>query len=431
MEIPTYLYVMRAVINIFLAFLNTGFIRLVLTPKDRFSGAPLFWGTFAVAMGHLLLNMLLYRKQAIKIIFAILFLALGTGIFYRDKFFRRMGVGISFMFLTFLSESIMAGLLAGLYNVSIMDYLDPNNMRLAPVLILIYAVVFGGTYLLLWQRRKWKNIVNMDRFFVLPFSQLVILSAFASNVYIDSQSVDLWDTVITLVVLAFFVVTDIVFLRIVDTFIWQKRREEQQTLEKQHYAAMMEQQSSIRKMRHDIANHLMTIETMVDRGDPGAQEYSRRLMQDVQETQLADWCDNQVVNAVLYSKASEAAAADIGFQADVRLSETVGVDELDLMSLLSNLLDHALTEAARSERKMVSVRIQERAGAIVFQVRNTIVSQTAPDIRKNSKQNKMSRGFGVEILKDICSRYNGTFTTALEEDRFEVSVMLLPVSKDV
>ena len=426
MEIPIYMYVLRALTNILLALLNTVFIRSVLTPKDRFSNKQILLGTFAVTMTHLILNMFLFDYLMFKFFFASIFLALGTGIFYQDRFIRRVGTGMTFMFLTILSEGTYAAALAWIYGESCIMTRGHAEIiaQSLPIVLCSMTFYFGGASLIFWQRRKKGQAIYLDRFFILPLSQMVTMVAFLFSMYVDSGTVGMWDAVVTLIALALCVVTDIVFLRIVDAFVLQKQREEQQKLQKRHYAAMMEQQNRVRKMRHDIANHLMTIEAMVSRGDPGAQEYSQRLMRDVQETPLADWCDNQVVNAVLYSKASEAAAANITFQVDAQLSEDAGIDELDLMSLLSNLLDNALTAAAQAEPKTVSLKIWENAGEVVFQVRNTIDPQTVPDLQKTSKRDKASHGLGVGIIKDICSQYHGTFTTAQKEDQFEVSVTL-------
>ena len=433
MELEPIFYLVRIGVNTYLALLNMVLIRSALTPKKRFSGVPLLLGTFAITMGQLILNMFLYEYIGLKMIVGILVLAFATGIFYRDKFSRRVGVGSTYILLVSLSEGLHGAFMAGIYGVSCMMTLEHGDimLRSMPMLMLLYTFFFGGTSLIVWKRRRRGNLFHLDRFFILPLSQAVTVLAFLVSMYVDSGSVGIWDAAITLVILVLCVVTDIVFLRIVDAFIRQKQREEQQKLQKRHYAAMLEQQRSVRKMRHDIANHLMTIEAMVSQGDPEAEEYSRRLMEEVKKTQTVDRCENQIVDAVLYSKAVEASAADMDFQVEARLSEDVAIDELDLMSLLSNLLDNALTAAAQSERKQVSVKIREKAGAAVFQVRNTIAPHTVPDLQKTSKQDKMSHGLGIGIIKDICSRYNGTFTTALEEDWFEVSVMLLPVSKDV
>ena len=433
MEIPTELYAIRAGNNIYLALLNMLFIRSALTPKERFSEKQILLGTFAVTMGHLLLNMCLFEHLILKIIITVIVLSMGTKIFYQDALPRRVGISISFMLLVILGEGMLTVFVGWHYGVSLILNMDHNDivMQIMPVLPIFYTVTFGGGSLIFWKRRHWKNELNLDRFFILPLSQLIVIVAFLFSMYVDAKTVSVWDSVVTLIVLVLSVITDLVFLRMVDTLIWQKRREEQRELQKRHYTAMMEQQRSVRKMRHDIANHLMAIELMVSENDPGAKEYSRHLMEEVQKTQMVDRCENQVADAVLYGKAAEASAGQIEFKADAQLSQAAAIDDLDLMSLLSNLLDNALTAASQAEQKWVSVRIREKAGTALFVVQNSIRSKTVPNLKKTSKRNKSSHGLGIGIIQEICERYNGTFDTELKDDSFEVSAMLLLPEKAV
>ena len=431
MEDMTIFYIIRAVVNIYIAFLSVLLLRSALTPKQQFSSGQSSVGTFAVTMTALIINMFLWDHLIMKIIVPVLSLAFGSKLFYQDKFSRRLGIGISFMMLCILAESFMLGVIAGVYGVSGMLTLCQTNILIQtlPALFLSLSICLGGASLIFWKRRYWKSELHLDRFFILPLSQMIVIVAFESSMYMDVQSVGIWDTVVTLVVLILCIITDLVFLRMIDTLVWQKRKEEQQELQKRHYTAMMEQQRSVRKMRHDIANHLMAIELMVSENDPGAKEYSRHLMQEVQKTQMVDRCENQVADAVVYGKAAEASAGQIEFKADAQLSQTVAIDDLDLMSLLSNLLDNALTAASQAERKWVSVQIREQAGTVLFAVQNSIQAQTVPDLNQSSKRNKNSHGLGIGIIREICGRYNGTFDTTLSDDRFEVSVMLIPEKK--
>ena len=49
--------------------------------------------------------------------------------------------------------------------------------------------------------------------------------------------------------------------------------------EKEHYAALTEQYEAMRRMRHDIANHLYTIQALLDNGDTKhAAEYAKEIL---------------------------------------------------------------------------------------------------------------------------------------------------------
>ena len=62
-----------------------------------------------------------------------------------------------------------------------------------------------------------------------------------------------------------------------------------------------------------------------------------------------DFCENQIADVVLSSKAGEAAGRGIRFTVSAPLPPELPVEDVDLMSLLSNLLDNALEAAGQAE----------------------------------------------------------------------------------
>ena len=95
------------------------------------------------------------------------------------------------------------------------------------------------------------------------------------------------------------------------------------------------------------------------------------------------------------------------------------------MSLLSNLLDNALEAAAQAAEPTVEVSIRKKAGAILIYVRNTFSPDHSPDLRQTTKTDKVRHGIGHEIVENICRKYNGNFSHAVNGTTFEATAMVL------
>lgn len=64
------------------------------------------------------------------------------------------------------------------------------------------------------------------------------------------------------------------------------------------------------------------------------------------------YCSNPIVNAVLVNKVHQCEEKDIKFTIDMMGFETKKMKEIDLVALLSNLLDNAIEECERIQDKL-------------------------------------------------------------------------------
>lgn len=433
MDMETLAYPLRVFINFYIALMNAILFRSFMTPKPKFRGIILFLATFGICIVSLLVTLLLYHHFVIKLVVACMILSLGTGLFYKTPFPNRILISFLFFLLLILSEGSTAALSALFHGISMPMNTDNAAMmaQLFPLLIFSYTVCFGLPSLIAWQYPKNYSSINLTQFLALPLSQIVATVAFLYALYMSERSFGAKDAVITVAVIVLCVVTDLVFLRTINDLVKKKRLEEQRELQKRHYAALLEQQRSIRKLRHDIANHLMTMHLLVDEESPKAKEYVRDLSEKFQQISTAGHCENQIADAVLFGKAAEASSMGVRFSVSATLSEGIPVDDLDLMSILSNLLDNALTAAKNTVDKFVSVSIREEAGTVVIKVRNSFDENTTPDLHRTTKPDRYTHGLGIGIIEGICQKYDGSFLTNVHAGIFEASAMLLLASAPV
>ncbi len=204
-----------------------------------------------------------------------------------------------------------------------------------------------------------------------------------------------------------------------------KLLERQSRLELAYYTALDEKTREVRKIRHDFNNQLQTAYSVFAQGRPEeAQKHLQQLERRIEEASPVYFCGNPILNALLWDKQKEAKARQVAFQADVRLPEETGIEQIDLCSVFSNLLDNAAEAAASCEKGGVSVQAYEQSGYCVVRVENTIPAETAPERKEKRTARGEGHGYGIPILKSICRKYGGTFRVKREAGKYQTVVTL-------
>ena len=420
-------YGFRVFINLYYCALTVLFFFSFLTLKERIKTPAGVLALTLLRIGCTLLCIPLYSLYAVKIVVHILVDFFSLHLLFRDPVPRKAILAVFNMLLLMLSEGLVAVYTAVVMGVSVPMTTGEEELmlRLAPVFLLSYLLCYGIPSLFgrLWP--KGGASISLSRFMLLPVSQVLMLGGFLYSFFLSSRSFDASDGIITAVMVIACVVVDLIFIRVIQDLVQKKQLEEQRALQAKHYAALMDQQQSIRALRHDLANHLMTVNILAQKDAAQAEAYIKDLTRQFREMTAIDFCENRTADAVLYGKRAEASASGVAFTVDAVLPETIGVDELDLMSLLSNLIDNALDAAKQAEDKRVTVTLRTEAGAVLLNVENTVPPGTVVDPRRTTKANKQMHGLGVGIAEGICRKYHGSLSFQPGDRTVEVSAMLL------
>lgn len=419
-------YPSRIFLNGYACLLFSLFFWALLSPKERFSSLQAFLLTLAACLVCAGINLFFSSRYDLKLLLSMLYYLLVTGWIYRDPLLRRATAVLFQMVLLMTTEASLVVVAMLQYGLTITETIQTPA---AAVVLLphhpLLLTVFFGVPTILAKKRPSGYILPAGQAVSLPLLQVVILGGILYVLYSSKRQLTVLDAVVTAAVIAACVATNLLFLHIVKNLTEQRQWKQQQDLQARYYTALIEQQQHIRALRHDIGNHLMTAAVLAREGGSQAEAYLKTLTEQFHAMTAIDTCENRVADAVLYSKASEAAAADIPFSVEASLPEHLNIQDTDLMSLLSNLLDNALEAAAQAAEPTVEVVIQEKAGSILIYVRNTFAPDLSPDLRRTTKADKLRHGIGHQIVENICHKYSGSFSHSVNGTTFEATAMVL------
>lgn len=191
-----------------------------------------------------------------------------------------------------------------------------------------------------------------------------------------------------------------------------------------------EAMEEMRKTRHDIKNHLRFVNTLLGEA---RYEDARRYLGDVTDSveHMLSYidCGNKNINAILNHEKGRAEKIGIRLCTDVVVPKQLPFTEMDMCSLLCNLLENAI-EACQSERMVdaaVDVNLRVNGDYFLARVVNPMPKGRPKQVRPNletTKANKENHGYGVKIVRSIAEKYSGYAMFKVEGQLFVADVML-------
>ncbi|MCI6921956.1 MAG: ATP-binding protein, partial [Oscillospiraceae bacterium] len=202
-----------------------------------------------------------------------------------------------------------------------------------------------------------------------------------------------------------------------------KMQEYQNSVNLEYYKNVEKNSVEARKIRHDLANMVQTACEIMENGTDGDKEAAKRmfaqLKTEVSDIKIERFCENPLVNAIASNKAAECRKNNIEFDFDLRVPETVGIEEVDICKAYVNIFDNAINAAkAIDGKRYVKIKsfTDESDGMLYITGENNV----APDYEDKKKSRTGEHGYGLRILRDTAEKYGGRLVTDDKGNTFTV-----------
>lgn len=193
---------------------------------------------------------------------------------------------------------------------------------------------------------------------------------------------------------------------------------------------------SIRKIRHEMKNHMTNIKGLVA-GEKyeEVETYIEKLDETIQTLDYKFNTGNAVTDVIINDKYRKAANAGISFQVRFYYEETDTIPVFDIGIILNNLLENALEACEKLEQKQryISLALKRKNHFLLIEVENSFDGElkwedgaSVPITTKQSDYPDilMEHGIGLKNVKDVADRYLGDMNIKIKENVFQVAVML-------
>ncbi len=208
-----------------------------------------------------------------------------------------------------------------------------------------------------------------------------------------------------------------------------QRKLEQQSLyaemNRQYYESMKQQHFEVRRLKHDLSNHLHTILLLPPEEK---EDYIAHLLESPGLTQRTDYCSDQTVNAVLSVKEQLMQQQDILFRPKLDIPEELPFEKADICVLFANALDNAIESclAFPPGRRYIEIAARHRKGMLALSIKNpaSVELEAGNHLPSTSKPDAKSHGFGLRSMEEIVKHYQGSLEVSAADHVFELFLYL-------
>lgn len=209
--------------------------------------------------------------------------------------------------------------------------------------------------------------------------------------------------------------------------IHRKISEYQSELMKKHCDEVQNIYKTMRGWKHDYHNHIQTLLALCDDKER-TKEYLWKLNDDLTSVDTVIKTGNVMVDAILNSKISLMKSKGILVNAKAIVPAELTVSEIDLCTVIGNLLDNAMEAVMRQtedDDKFIRVFI----GILKDQLYISVYNSTCGELQKRkstyvSTKGSENHGFGLASVDRIVKKYKGFINRQNEEGVFATEIML-------
>lgn len=359
----------------------------------------------------------------LKTLICISSLTICCHIFYTDKIYVHTAIVITILYIISIVDIIFGNLFSLIFSMQFLEVFYSKFSYRLVVCLIIKAV----DIILIFMLHKFFSAsgLDMEKHLWIMYNIVMMIFLFISmsfiHFYMDiTHGND--DTAFFFVVSSSFLVMNLIviyfFTKVCATFKYEKEVYKLESAYSKLQDIMLLQNKSsemIKKVRHDMRNHLMTIKTLL-----GNREYQQamRLLDELGthidsiKIELAKSTGNPLIDAVVIQNAAICESKRIKFSYDLSRLPQMEIKESDLSSVLSNLLTNAVEAAEKTDEPFIELQISIYKSYVSIAVKNSYRNAPVIDgeLPVSSKPDKSSHGYGTQIISDIAEKYNGNFS---------------------
>lgn len=244
-----------------------------------------------------------------------------------------------------------------------------------------------------------------------------------------------------LIIVSLLIITSyIVFYYVFENYI-KKRNIEQEAMKIQfysqgqydYYAALEEENVNVRKMHHDLKNHLLAIQGLGNDHTKASQAYLNECLEAVNGYNEFYDTGSELADIIFYEKCNAAKLNHIKTKIMIQKDSLKGIEMLDLCAMLTNSFDNAM-EACKQCRgkRYIHVKTIKNEAALIITVKNNYEREPVLNEKGEfitNKKNKAKHGIGMQSLKMAVSKYHGNVETNINKDKKEfLLIIMIPIA---
>lgn len=197
----------------------------------------------------------------------------------------------------------------------------------------------------------------------------------------------------------------------------------------QMYRSISEGFERQKRKTHEYKNQIICMQALLkEKQYEKLENYIKRIFGGLDSDANAIDTNNVIVNAVLNTKYCEAQEAGIIFVLKVNDLSGLVMEEEDVVTVLSNLLDNAIDACRACDRKkVVKLKFVIEDGMVKIGIRNTFQTPVVyehGEIKTTKTFRKEEHGAGIKNIIEVVEKYEGSYVIENKGGEFYFSIVI-------
>ena len=388
----------------------------------------IFWNIAAFIGIWLTGDMVVFPEDLINIVGMLILYSATVFLFYGGTFIEKISV-VLILFPIMVSVNFITTDLTGL----IYFRLTPGGYFLDRLLTwisyLLRVLFWAGIYYGFQKRLSRMAGLMTAKIWLLP--DMICTAAFIGSITVIStvRIENAWTAYPSCIACIVASLGCIWLCLYIGDAVRQELENENMKLRQSYYEELERNQLAIRKLRHDMNNHLGVIGSFMETGEyEKAMDYFKKL-QVAAAAGSRKFCENGLVNAVINAKYNLAEKLEIPCFINMELKKIYDMDDVSLCTIFANLLDNALEAASgipEKEKRRLSLKARLVSDALCIEVENTFAGEVkeAKGRLVTTKEKVEGHGYGLRSVQDVVELYGGHIQISHEDGIFRVTIWI-------
>lgn len=312
------------------------------------------------------------------------------------------------------------------------------NLENVLVILLGKAIVFLCILIIKKQLGEKSTEILLDtdwlKLLIFPIFTIIIITSmlsFFKYVETSEQTMLLFISAFGMIgmnIVVFYLIIDIVER---ETQLYEDRIFRiQAKSQAEKYQSISENFNKQKKRIHEFKNHIECIESLLKKKQyVKMEEYVKGICGRLDKELDAIDTNNVIVNAILNTKYQEAEVNGIVFVLRVNDLSGLRIDDEDIVTILSNLLENAIEACKKCEcgKRILKLKFVNEDGMVKIGVRNTFnnpIRYENGEIKSTKMLRTEEHGVGIKNIIDVIEKYNGSYVIKDDNEEFFFSIVI-------
>lgn len=364
-------------------------------------------------------------------------------VFFINTLFNSFFVSFIFSLALIISDALTTLIPNTIFSIDLTQLLYTGNMRIPFSLIYISIVgLFVIIYLLFSPKVFILGTFDKISFFILSCVCIILEELILITLLEQPKQTNLFSK------LLLFIFGLSIFLFIyISIYVYRlgKEKEKNSKLVEEITIAKMETKQNeeiinstrnLRILKHDIMNHMCVLYKLIEaKENDEALQYISQINNSIEKTSYTISTGFTSIDCIMTSKLSTALNNSIEIEHQIHFPSVMDISDMDLCSLLGNLLDNAIEANCKLEKenRKLQIEIKPYNNMLLIYISNNCdgnyyYNNSDGSLLTSKNNNRNEHGIGIKRIKEIIKKYDGIVDITPQDNTFSVSI-LLPITK--